>query len=207
VASSKEPLPFFAPPPATEEEPEHVPPAWYGPPDDVIGQAAGEGFVLARTDALALAVWGITAFPTGLAFSLAIVVRRADDPDLDPELDLDMAMHRYWRGRRRGSEPGLPDDLLRFGVEFEDGRKATSLGWGSAGAEDETPPGPILMQRGGGGGGRSYRMGWWLWPLPLGEHLTFVCEWPAHGIALTRHEVDAATFREAAERARPIWVE
>ena len=140
MGSSKEPLPFFAPPPAPEEEPEHVPPAWYGPPDDVIGQAAGEGFVLARTDALALAVWGITAFPTGLAFSLAIVVRRADDPDLDPELDLDMAMHRYWRGRRRGSEPGLPDDLLRFGVEFEDGRKATSLGWGWEGAEDETAP-------------------------------------------------------------------
>jgi hypothetical protein len=205
VGSSMEPLSFFAPPPARDEEPEHPPPAWYGPPDDVIGQAAGEGFVLARTDALALAVWGITAFPTGLAFSLAIVLRRADDPDLDPELDLDMAMHRYWRGRRRGSEPELPDDLLRFGVEFEDGRKATSLEWGWTGAEDETPPGPILMQRGGGGGGRSYRMGWWLWPLPPGEHIAFVCEWPARGIDLTRHEVEAGPLRDAAMQARPIW--
>lgn len=206
MGSSKEP--FFALPPAPEEEePEHVPPAWHGPPDDVIGQAAGEGFVLARTDALALAVFGITAFPTGSAFSLAIVVRRADDPDLDPDLDLDMAMHRYWRGRRRGSEPGLPDDLLRFGVEFEDGRKATNLGRGWAEAEDETPQGPILMQRGGGGGGRSYRTGWWLWPLPPGENLTFVCEWPAHGIGLTTHQADAGAIREAADRARPIWVE
>lgn len=206
MGSSKEP--FFAPPPAPEEEePEHEPPAWHGPPDDVIGQAAGEGFVLARTDALALAVFGITAFPTGFAFSLAIVVRRADDPDLDPDLDLDMAMHRYWRGRRRGSEPGLPDDLLRFGVEFEDGRKATNLGRGWAEAEDETPQGPILMPRGGGGGGRSYRTGWWLWPLPPGENLTFVCEWPAHGIGLTTHQADAGAIREAADRARPIWVE
>jgi hypothetical protein len=205
VGSSRESLPFFEPPPAADEEPEHVPPPWYGPPDDVIGQTAGGAFVLARTDTLALAVLGITAFPTGLAFSVAIVLRHADDPDLDPDLDLDMAMHRYWRGRRRGSATELPDDLLRFGVEFEDGRKATNLAWGGTEAEGETPAGPILMQRGGGGGGRSYRTGWWLWPLPPGERLTFVCEWPARGIEVTRHDVDARSIRVAAERARTIW--
>jgi hypothetical protein len=84
---------FFEPPPLRHEEPEHVAPAWFGPPDDVIGEAAAGPFVLARTDALALAIWGITAFPTGITFSLAIVRRTPDDDGFDPDLDTDMALH------------------------------------------------------------------------------------------------------------------
>jgi hypothetical protein len=183
-----------------------VAPPWFGPPEDVIGEAAGAPFVLARTNALALAVWGITAFPTGITFSLAIVRRALDDGDFDPDMDTYTALHRYWRARRRDPDQPLPDDLLRFGVEFEDGRKATNLGWHWDDLpEGQEPPGPILQQRGGGGGGRSYRHGWWLWPLPPGDRLAFVTEWPAQGIELSRHEIDAEPLRRAAGRARPIW--
>jgi hypothetical protein len=148
---------FFEPPPPPREEPDQIAPPWYGPPEDVIGEAVATSFVLARTEALALTVWGITAFPTGVAFTLAIVKRITED--LDPYEDPDMTMHLYPR-RRRGSDE-LPDDLLRFGVQFEDGGKATSL--------------------------------------------AFVCEWPARGIGLTRHEIETGPIRRAAERARPIW--
>ena len=41
---------FFEPPPPSREKPEHVAPPWLGPPEDVIGEAAGKPFVLARTD-------------------------------------------------------------------------------------------------------------------------------------------------------------
>jgi len=171
----------------------------------VIGEAAAGPFVLARTDALALAIWGITAFPTGITFSLA-TVRRTDDGTFDPDLDMEMAMQRYWRARRSDPDKPLPDDLLRFGVEFEDGRKATNLGWSDWDVpEGQEPPGPILQRRGGGGGSRTYRQGWWLWPLPPGDRLAFVTEWPAQQIAFTRHEMEAGPLRGAAERARPIW--
>jgi len=196
---------FFEPPPPPEREPAYAPMPWHGPPDDVLGAPAGDPFVIARSDAIALAVVGLTAFPAGIAFSLATVIRAGDDSDLDPDFDTDLMFHHYWRRRRRGGGEELPDELLRFGVEFDDGRKATNLHMDWDHEEGQEPRGPVLMQRGGGGGGRSYRQGWWLWPLPPGERLAFVAEWPAKGIALTRHAVDAGQLRRAAEGARPIW--
>ena len=196
---------FFEPPRMRAELDEPVAPAWFGPPEDVIGVAAASPFLLARTDALALAVWGITAFPTGIAFSLAIILRSLDYEGFDPDLDTHTTFQRYWRDRRRDPNLPLPDDLLRFGVEFADGTKATNLGFNWDVPEGQEPPGPVLMQRGGGGGGRSYRQGWWLWPLPPGDGLSFVAEWPAQGIPLTRHEIEADPLRRAAEKAIPIW--
>jgi hypothetical protein len=157
-------------------------------------------FVLARTEKVAVAVWGVAAFPTGITFSVATVLRESvDDVDLDP----DMSMYHYSRLRRSGPD-ALPDDLLRFGVQMPDGTKATNLMTGLS-LPEGTPTGPVLMQRGGRGGGRVYRQGWWLWPLPPEGPLTFVCEWPAHEITLTRHEVDAGPIREAAKDAQAIW--
>jgi hypothetical protein len=39
--------------------------------------------------------------------------------------------------------------------------------------------------------------------LPPGDRL--VAEWPAQGIALSRHEIEADPLRRSAEQARPIW--
>ena len=196
---------FFEPLPPVEEEPAYAAPSWMQPPDDVLGVAAGSPFVLARTDALALAVWGLTAFPEGLTFSLAVVIRRGHEAEIDPDADFDFGFYRFYRQRRREPDRPLPDELLRFGVEFADGRKATNLGnpWDAESGQE--PSEPVLAQRGGGGGGRSYRQGWWLWPLPEGDRLTFVAEWPAKGIPLTRHDVEAEPIRRAAREARPIW--
>jgi hypothetical protein len=40
--------------------------------------------------------------------------------------------------------------------------------------------------------------------LPAGDRLAFVVEWPAQGIALSRHEIEADPFRRSAEQAHPI---
>jgi hypothetical protein len=193
---------FFEPPSATDaDEPEEHPPSppWYGPPDDVVGRAVPTEFVLARTEKLALAVWGVAAFPTGITFSLATVLRgSSQDMDLDP----DMLTYRH-RRRRSGQGDALPDDLLRFGVQMVDGAKATNLL--SPFSSEEAPTAPVLLQRGGGGDDRVWRQAWWLWPLPPEGPLTFACEWPAHGIPMTTHEIDSGPIRDAAAEAWTIW--
>jgi hypothetical protein len=107
---------------------------------------------------------------------------------------------------RLGSPAGgeLPDDVLRFGVEFADGRRATNLGHRDRTAE--SPPAITLNPRdGSGGGGRSFDFGYWVFPLPPPGTLTFAVEWPARGIELTRHEVDAAPILAAAAKSEQLW--
>jgi len=177
-------------------------PPWYGPPENVIGRAVPLDFVPARTEKVAIAVWGVAAFPTGITFSVATVLRESSQ-DIDP--DPDTWMYRHSRRRRTGGEGvALPDDLLRFGVQLAEGTTATNLMTGLSMLE-EKPTGAVLMQRGGGGSDRIWRQGWWLWPLPPEGPLAFVCEWPAQGIVLTRYEVDASPIRVAAEDAQDIW--
>jgi len=54
---------FFGPPP---EPPEHAyrQPPWLGPPDNVLGVGVPLDLLLARTDDVAVAITGATAFPT-----------------------------------------------------------------------------------------------------------------------------------------------
>jgi hypothetical protein len=98
----------------------------------------------------------------------------------------------------------LPDELLRFGVQFADGRKATNLDRPSY-DPDREPDRPVLNQHGGGGGGLAWDMEHWVWPLPPPGPFTFVCEWPARAIAESGAEIDAGSILEAAGRAVTFW--
>ncbi len=187
---------FFEPPPPPPE-PEHVrQPAWIGPPDNEVGISVPQSALLARTDEVAVALLGLTAFSTG--FQLQGTVRTRQQLDTLHEA---FVMHR----RTRHSAE-LDPELFRFGIEFADGRKATNLGHPfQREQQDEDPAQPVLMPRGSGGGGKSWEMNWWVWPLPPPGPLTLVYEWPAHGIELTRYELDAATVLEAASRVETLW--
>ena len=55
----------------------------------------------------------------------------------------------------------LPDELLRFGVQFADGRKATNLDR-PAYDPDQEPDRPVLHPHGGGGGGSAWDMEHWV---------------------------------------------
>jgi hypothetical protein len=194
---------FFEPPPPPPEPPEIETRAWWQSPRNELGVSTGLRLVLARTDDVAVAVVDAVAFTTGVALRLVSARRQ---PGHDDPFEL---QHHFMHRVRPGTD--LPPELLRFGVEFSDGRKATSLGsgpWASFSlGGDEEPEGPLLLPEGGGGSDDRWEQEFWLWPLPAPGPLAFVVEWPAEGIELTRQEVDSAPILEAAGRSEALWRE
>ncbi len=63
----------------------------------------------------------------------------------------------------------------------------------------------MLSTGGGSAGGANWTQSIWIWPLPPPGRLTFVCQWPAAGIELTRHDVDASLILDAATRAQVLF--
>jgi hypothetical protein len=55
------------------------------------------------------------------------------------------------------------------------------------------------------GGERVWDQSYWVWPLPPDGPLTFVVEWPAHGVPLTQARVEAAMIRRAAAQDERLW--
>ncbi len=62
-----------------------------------------------------------------------------------------------------------------------------------------------MVQRGGNGSTHSWELGFWVWPLPPAGSVTFVCEWPAENVPLTRVDIDAEEINDAARRAEILW--
>lgn len=187
---------FELPPPPPEPPEEHVQPVWIGPPDNMLGVPFPLSVLLAHTPSVALHVHTGLAFPSGIEFSLQLLQReRARDHFGGGPI-------HAWHMSRQGAELG--PEVLRFGVELSDGRKATVFDRPPFGDENG-PTGPVLMQRGGGGGDRRYDMRFWLWPLPPPGDLAFVTEWPEQGVELTRRAVDTTPMLEAAASAEELW--
>lgn len=106
----------------------------------------------------------------------------------------------------------LPPGGLKFGFEFADGRRVTSLddgGWqtmpeGTSPA-DYAPSHPCLEGVGRSTSGAStWQRDVWLWPLPPPGILTVVCSWPDRDISETRTELNADDLLAASMRARPV---
>ncbi len=187
---------FFEPPPPRSPVERSAEPEWLAPPSNVLGVVLPVGLVLARAEEAVVAVPTATAYPTGFEFEVDVRVRGRR---------LDELMHGPppWMHELRRVGPELPADLLRYGVEFADGSKLTSLH--AFPGFEETPTGPVLVHRGGAGGGGRWLQTCWVWPLPPPGTLALVCEWPAAGIALSRAELDARLLADAAERAEVLW--
>jgi hypothetical protein len=124
--------------------------------------------------------------------------------------DLHMGVHNVHHGFRG---PRLPDRLLRLGVRYPDGRKATTLERRRRQRDDSPPDGPVLSwwpggsgTRGGGNLGFSH-FGLWLWPLPSPGNFEFAVEWPQGGIELSICELDGAAIVDAASRPACYWPE
>jgi hypothetical protein len=166
-------------------------PSRFGPPEAVLPGVVPVEAVIGRTDDVAVCVGRIAAYPEG--FQLELMTHARIDLDLDP---FDFGYRR--RGRGDGE---LDPELLRFGIEFADGRKATNVEGLHVAPDDEL----ALVESAGGGGGGSWHQGYWVPELPPEGPLAFVAEWPAAGLALTRMEIDAAPIREAAGRSQVLW--
>jgi hypothetical protein len=174
------------------------PPAWLGPPHNVLPGIAPLELILARTDQTVVAIASIQAYPTGFDFTLSLRLRTVSVRE-DQQLP-----HLF--GPIVEADP-LPDEFLRFGVQFADGRKATNLDRPPYDPQGQAPDPPVLNQHGGGGGGSAWDIEHWVWPLPPAGPLAFVCEWPGRGIAESRVEIDAGLILEAAGRAVTLWPE
>jgi hypothetical protein len=169
---------------------------WEPPEGEFPGIVPIDTLVLGRTDQVAVAVTGLSAFSNGIEIFMTARIRPSAD---HPEEHL----------------PGGPRDLaasrrsFRFGLQFADGGKvATSPdGRGRRPDHDSEPSGPVLYPIAGGGAPHSFIARWWAWPLPPAGPLEFVCEWPAFGIAESRASVDAQLILDAARRSIRLWPE
>jgi hypothetical protein len=107
---------------------------------------------------------------------------------------------------------GLQPGGLRWGFEFADGSRVSTLDPGSwrdgqrSGSNEWTPKRPVLT--GFGRPSESFDT-WsrevWLWPLPPQGPVRVVCLWPDRGIAETSTSFNAAVILAAAEQATPLW--
>jgi hypothetical protein len=136
---------------------------------------------------------GLVVYSTGFSFRLSARSR----PDADGNFRAGFELMRGL-GHREGNVMAQ----LLLGVEFADGRKATTLNFGQPADEQ-----PRITQRGGAGGGGRFDTGYWVWPLPpAGDHL-LVLQWDDQGVLLTRLNLDAAAIRDAAAESEPLWPE
>jgi hypothetical protein len=200
---------FFEPPPPPDpsqfpEMPKPLP--WMHAPGNELGAPVPLRLVLARTERVAVALVGAVAYTTGIAFTLSVRSRQPSGEDLLEEpWEMPFGHHRLHR--QQGGD--IPPEVLRFGIQFSDGRKATTLSgafpFARPGEPDEEPPGPVLMPGGGGGGPGQWDSEFWLWPLPPAGPVKFAVEWPKEQIGLTMHEVDAAVFLEASKKSEVLW--
>jgi hypothetical protein len=187
---------FFQAPPRPRTPPRYRTPAWIAAPRGTLPGIVPIERVLARTDRVAVCVTRIAAYPTGFELDLLAMIT-PDEDDFDP-----MLFHRH-AFLRSGGVDEIPPEILRFGVQFADGSRATNTGGFQR--EQRRPTPPVMHQAGGHGGGGQWRHTYWVWPLPPPGSLTLVCEWPAMNIALTECELDAQPILDGAERAQVIF--
>jgi len=156
--------------------------------------------VVAKTADVAVYISGFWVYPIGFETQLRVSVR-------DEESDLDPFSFDY---EDPDDGPGqIPAGKLRIGFEFADGSKVTNTGrdysveWVS-GPLPTAPKMSGVNVRGGGAGSAKIADGFWVWPLLPEGGLTFVCEWPAAEIPLTRVQFAARPLIEASQRAQEL---
>jgi hypothetical protein len=185
---------FFDDLPAPEPAPPRRHQSWEPPEAEFPGTVPLDTVMLGRTDQVAVAVTGLSAFSNGIEIFVTARIRPS-------------------AGHADEHLPGGPRDLaasrrsFRFGMQLSDGSKVAGSAGGGRPDRDHEPAGPVLYMFAGGGAPHSFISRWWSWPLPPAGPLEFVCEWPAFGIAETWVGIDAQLILDAAQRSIRLWPE
>ena len=166
----------------------------WGPPDNEVPQPVALSAVLARTGDVAVAITGVQAYTTGVAFTLAVRLRH--DRVLPGRRDLHDLV---------GGWHGPAEDQLMLGVEFSDGRATSTSGAGRPPSPGSGLDEPVLTQSGGGGGSRNHDQDYWLSPVPPPGTLTVVLVCQGLGLEETVTELDAGALVQAAAGAQVLW--
>jgi hypothetical protein len=176
-------------------------PHWIHKPSDEIGVLVPHAAVVARSNQALIALAGFHVYSKGV--EILLMLRTLSEFVLEDPTGVRELIRRRIDPTKNES---LPDTVFRFGVEFSDGRRATSLdrNWFDPDWQTKPPP-SIHLGMTGGGGGAAFNWQVWLWPLPPPGVLTLVCADPQAGIALTRYEVEAAPILEAASQSIKLW--
>lgn len=170
-------------------------------PENELPAGVGATVLLARTDEAAVGLTSVEAFSTGFRFTLTVRLRQ-----LPPRLDCGGLFSLIELDVHPGAEIPLEDRLL-LGIEYPDGRRASTLddvdaqGPGAV-ADDERL---VLFPHGGGGSDRAVDHTFWVVPLPPEGPVTFVVSWPGFGIVESRSTVDGALIRAAAAHSLTLW--
>jgi hypothetical protein len=155
--------------------------AWTRPAEEFPAVAVS-AVLLARTEAVAVAVTAVWAFSAGFEFWIKAKFRESG----------------------RALEHDAEGQSLHVGVQFADGRKAADVGStpSSAGSLAREP---VMSLVSFGGGLLQRSRSYWVHPLPPPGPVTFACEWAAFGIPEQRADVDAGLILAAATRSVRLW--
>jgi hypothetical protein len=165
-------------------------------PDNEVPVAVPVSLLLARTDELAVSVVGMHAYSNGVTFELVVRLRQRQRGPGRQDL---FTMIEQWEG-------GAPEKRLLLAVEYADGRRAANDGGPGWLGHNEPPAGaPVLSLGSASAGDVTYDASYWLSPGPPDGPVTFVCAWPAYGLAETRHVVEDANLASASARAQVLW--
>jgi len=160
--------------------------------------------IIGRSDQAAVAVRRISVLPASFEIEVVAWLRRP--PPRRPRRrfphEILLSLDRPWVSRPE--DGSLPPDLVRFGIQFPDGGRATNVdaGWPRL---DVDPPEHGLRTQGGSSSTGEASQRFSAWPVPASGDVVLVCEWPAHGIAESRLTIDGDALRAAAARAQPVW--
>jgi hypothetical protein len=187
-------------------------PAWRSPGRNVKPVALAVDDILVRREELAVYVGDFSIYPNG--FTLTVTTLRR------PRLgsggwDGHPAHHPNPFGPRRGrggvGPAEEPEELLRFGVRFADGRSAAVEGlgaWrGDGGRDVEPPTPPVVSMHSGHGNESEWVQGLWVWGIPEQGDVELIYSWLAESVPESRVEVDGDAVRAAAARAVTLWDE
>ena len=147
---------------------------------------------LGRSESVCLALTGVRCWPEFMQLALT-------------------TYHRDGTTGRTLTLPRFDEDaagILRFGVLFADGRRATNLdrlAWNDGAARNPAADHPVLFPAGGSGWAGRTELLVTVFPLPPVGPVTLVVEWPAEGVDETRTALDGAEVHAAAGRATAVW--
>jgi len=172
-------------------------PRW-GTPDDELGVALPVRLLVAATSKASVVLYDLIAYSAGFEFLLGLRYS-GRDPRVDP-----MSGERYYYA---GEDT---DRCFRFGVEYADGTRITSVDR-VAGVLDKRPedfPRLVRLLAGGGGDTQSrnllYR--WWVDGLPSPGRVVIAVEWPAADISFKRLDlIDGSVLASAGAQQSKLW--
>jgi hypothetical protein len=174
---------------------------WMSPPENEFPAGVGLTVLLSRTDDAAVGLTNVEAFSTGFRFTLAVRVCQPRPQFARGGLHMLISSHVH---------PGIDvplDDRLLLGIEYPDGRRASTLtdmrvhGPGTMTDREQL----VLVQQGGGGGERSVDQSYWVAPLPPEGQVSVVLAWSGFGIQESRTTLDGAAIRAAASHSQRLW--